>query len=98
MFADEIRISVGNYHGILGTDLKIHCSFQFFIYSLFNNAVSSSGYIMSNDRMNNELEMMWKEAVMYNFKYCPDMCPKGLMSHLSFKLSTSQIQARSVTT
>jgi hypothetical protein len=64
MFADEIRISVDNYHGILGTDLKIHCLFQFFIYSLFNNAVNSSGYILSNDRMNNELEMMWKEAVM----------------------------------
>jgi hypothetical protein len=64
MFADEIRISVDNYHGILGTDLKMHCLFLFVIYSLFNNAVSSSGYILSNDRMNNELERMWKEAVM----------------------------------
>jgi hypothetical protein len=34
--------------------------------SLFNDAVSSLNYITSNDWMivNNELEMMWKEAVV----------------------------------
>jgi hypothetical protein len=64
MFADEIRISVDSYRSILGTDPKIHCLFHFSIYSLLNNSVSSSGYMLSNDRMNNELERMWKEAVM----------------------------------
>jgi hypothetical protein len=36
------------------------------IYSLCNNAFSTSDYIVSNDRMigNNELERTWKEAVM----------------------------------
>jgi hypothetical protein len=37
-----------------------------FIYSLFNNACSSSDYIALNERMvmNNELERMQKEVVM----------------------------------
>jgi hypothetical protein len=39
-----------------------------FIYSLFNDAFSSSDYTASNERMrmivNNELERMWKEAVL----------------------------------
>jgi hypothetical protein len=37
-----------------------------FIYSLFKNAFSSSDYIASNERImvNNELERMWKEAVI----------------------------------
>jgi hypothetical protein len=39
-----------------------------FIYSLFNDAFSVSDYTVSNERMrmivNNELERMWKEAVM----------------------------------
>jgi hypothetical protein len=35
-----------------------------FIHVLFNDAVSSSDYTASNDRMINKLEMIWKEAVM----------------------------------
>jgi hypothetical protein len=37
-----------------------------FTYSLFNDAVSISDYIASNERMivNNELERMWKETVV----------------------------------
>jgi hypothetical protein len=39
-----------------------------FIYSLFNDAFSISNYTASNERMrmivNNELERMWKEAVV----------------------------------
>jgi xanthine dehydrogenase iron-sulfur cluster and FAD-binding subunit A len=39
-----------------------------FIYSLFNDAFSISDYRASNERMrmtvNNELERMWKEAVV----------------------------------
>jgi hypothetical protein len=36
------------------------------IYNLFNDAFSISDYIASNERMivNNELERMWKEAVV----------------------------------
>jgi hypothetical protein len=39
---------------------------RLFIYSLFNDAFSSSDYVTSNERIivNNELERMWKEAVM----------------------------------
>jgi hypothetical protein len=33
-------------------------------YDLFNDAVSSTDYIALNNRMNNELERTWKEAVM----------------------------------
>jgi hypothetical protein len=35
-----------------------------FICDLFNNCVSSSDYIASNNRTINELEGMWKEAVV----------------------------------
>jgi hypothetical protein len=37
-----------------------------FIYGLFNDAISSSDYIASNNRMvlNNELEWIWKEAAV----------------------------------
>jgi hypothetical protein len=37
-----------------------------FIYSLFNDSFSISYYIASNEMMivNNELERMWKEAVV----------------------------------
>jgi hypothetical protein len=48
------------------------CAFEFilFIYNLFNDAFSSTDYILSNERMtvNNELERMWKEAVVAQFK------------------------------
>jgi hypothetical protein len=39
-----------------------------FVCGLFNNAVSSSDYIASNNMMVNELERIWKEAVMVYFK------------------------------
>jgi hypothetical protein len=35
-----------------------------FIYNLFNDSVGSSAYIVFRIFMNNELERMWKEAVM----------------------------------
>jgi hypothetical protein len=35
-----------------------------FIHGLFNDSVSTSGYTASNERMNNELERIWKEAVI----------------------------------
>jgi hypothetical protein len=35
------------------------------IYTLFNNAFSSSSYIKSNERyVSDELERMWKETVV----------------------------------
>jgi hypothetical protein len=42
---------------------KIH---TLFIYSLFNDTFSSSDYTASNERIivNNELESLWKKAVM----------------------------------
>jgi hypothetical protein len=37
-----------------------------FVYGLFNDPLSNSGYVVSNDGMimNHELEGMWKEAVV----------------------------------
>jgi hypothetical protein len=35
-----------------------------FLCALFNDALSSSDYTMSNGRMTNELDVLWKEAVM----------------------------------
>jgi hypothetical protein len=37
-----------------------------FIHSLFHDAFSISDYIVSNERMivNNEMERLWKEAVV----------------------------------
>jgi hypothetical protein len=34
------------------------------IYGLFNDAISNSGYIVSNGRMTDELDGIWKEAVV----------------------------------
>jgi hypothetical protein len=58
------------------------CSFgteYLFIYSLFNDAFIISDYIASNERMivNNELESMWKEAVMAQFKVLSRHLPGG---------------------
>jgi hypothetical protein len=39
-------------------------SLVLFICGIFNDAVSSSDYIASIDRKINELEMIWKEAVV----------------------------------
>jgi len=36
----------------------------YFSYGLFNDAVSSTLYVAPTDRMNNELERIWKEAVV----------------------------------
>jgi hypothetical protein len=35
-----------------------------FVCGLYNDAVSSSAYIESNDVMNNKLKGIWKEAVI----------------------------------
>jgi hypothetical protein len=44
----------------------------YFICGLFNNAVSSSDYTSSGDKMiNNELERTWKEMVVAKFKVLP---------------------------
>jgi hypothetical protein len=45
---------------------KLNCTAYLFICSLFNDAFSISDYTASNERMivNNELERMWKEAVV----------------------------------
>jgi hypothetical protein len=43
---------------LLGPSYLLH------FYDLFNDAVSSLHYIKSNARMINELEIMWKEAVV----------------------------------
>jgi hypothetical protein len=50
-----------------------------FIYSLFNDAFSISDYIASNKRMivNNELERMWKETVVAQFKVLSRHLPGG---------------------
>jgi hypothetical protein len=40
----------------------------YFICGLFNDAVSSLDCIALNDTVINELERMWKEAVMAQFK------------------------------
>jgi hypothetical protein len=45
--------------------LPFRLSVKFAIHGLFNNAVSSSDYTASDDSMmNNELERIWKEAVV----------------------------------
>jgi hypothetical protein len=36
----------------------------YFVYFLINDAVSLSDYVVSSGRMINELEMIWKEAVV----------------------------------
>jgi hypothetical protein len=42
----------------------MHLAVHFiFTCGLFNNTVSSSDYIASNNRMNNEFKRMWKEVV-----------------------------------
>jgi hypothetical protein len=57
------------YYSTRHTGLEVHL-FQthsraiLFICFLFNDAVNSSDYIVSDDRMINELERMWKEAVV----------------------------------
>jgi hypothetical protein len=45
---------------------QLHSNEYLFIYSLFNDNFSISDYIASNEKMivNNELERMWKEAVV----------------------------------
>jgi hypothetical protein len=43
---------------------KSICVFVLFICGSFNGAVSSSDYTASNDRVIDELERVWKEAVV----------------------------------
>jgi hypothetical protein len=47
---------------------KIVSYIYIFILGVFNDAVNSSVYIVLNDRMNNELERIWKEEVVSKFK------------------------------
>jgi hypothetical protein len=55
-------------HPIQPTYLRVVINYLFFIYSLFKDAFSISDKTASNERMmmivNNELEKMWKEAVV----------------------------------
>jgi hypothetical protein len=43
-----------------------------FICCLFDDAVSSSGYIASNHVMDNELERYGRKQAWPDLKYCPD--------------------------
>jgi hypothetical protein len=43
--------------------LSLQSSLRYFICDLRNGTVSSSDYMMFDDRMINELERMWKEVV-----------------------------------
>jgi hypothetical protein len=52
-----------------------HC--HRFIYGLFNDAVSSSDYIQSNDRAINELEAMGKEASVACVRDYIGICLQG---------------------
>jgi hypothetical protein len=53
-------------------------SWTYFICSLFNDTVSSSDYIVSNDMMINELERMCKGSGHGSLRYYPIICLKGL--------------------
>jgi hypothetical protein len=52
--------------GLNSSAVSFKLSIYLFTYSLFNDAFSSSHFIASNERIivNNELERMWKEAVV----------------------------------
>jgi hypothetical protein len=45
--------------------------FAYFIYASFSDIVSNSHYIVSNGRMSNELERIWKEAVVFYLRFYP---------------------------
>jgi hypothetical protein len=57
-----------NYSVLVSCIILFHvsCKMLYLFVVLFNDAFSSSEYIASDERMivNNELERMWKEAVM----------------------------------
>jgi hypothetical protein len=63
-----------------GTKEVSQLSLYLFIYGSFNNVVSIFDYTASNDTMisDNELEGMWKEAIMANLRYYLSICLKGL--------------------
>jgi hypothetical protein len=67
-----------------------------FVYSLFNDAVSHPGYrpVVSNERMivNNELDMMWKEATVVYAGICLEGLRKT-MKHLRIVCVTAGIRA-----
>jgi hypothetical protein len=50
--------------GINGIQRLLILKFKLFICSLFNDAISSSDYIASDDRMKHELQRIWNEAVV----------------------------------
>jgi hypothetical protein len=49
----------------------LYFTLLFYSCGLFNDAVSSSDCIASNDRMNNELEKIWKEGIVAKFMAIP---------------------------
>jgi hypothetical protein len=57
----------------------VYNNYYLSFYSLFSCVFSVSGYVVSNKRMivNNELERMWKEAVMASFKVLSKHLPGG---------------------
>jgi hypothetical protein len=52
-----------------------------FTSCLLNYSVSSSHYIVSNGRIINELERMWKEAVTVYFTVLSQQMPGGTVRH-----------------
>jgi hypothetical protein len=54
---------VQNYHQKCQNEI-----YSFISCGLFNDAVGSSDYIVSNDRMNSDLERTWKDAIVVEFK------------------------------
>jgi hypothetical protein len=48
------------------------------LINVFNNSSSKSDYIISKDKMivNNELERIWKETVVVQFKILPQHLPE----------------------
>jgi hypothetical protein len=59
---------------------QLHLHFFLLLCSLFNYATSNTDYIAINDwvRVNNILEMIWKEGVVACFKVLSQICPEGL--------------------
>lgn len=64
LFRLSITVSLVNWGGI---------SFPYAIKRRFQ----VRDYAASDGRITDELERIWKEAVMVYSKYCTDICPKG---------------------
>jgi hypothetical protein len=76
-----------------------------FIVGLFNDAFTSSDYITSNDRVNNELESMWCKGVMVYFEVIASRnCGKQRKSSVGtvglqskFEVGNCRIRSRNAT-